>query len=78
MANKLNKPDAVPDVQQSAQLSELLPIERLREQLGVSGPSFAGLCAVNGWKTGRVMTEEEFRNAFKNFADSPMDGRTVK
>ena len=67
MATKTNRPDAVPDVQQTdgqqtgAPSPELLPIEQHREQLKIKIPVFIGVCAVNGWKPGKVMTETEFR-----------------
>ena len=61
MANKMNKTDNAPDVQQSDPPPlELLPIEQHQEQLKIKMPVFIGVCAVNGWKPGRVMAEAEF------------------
>ena len=84
MATKTNRPDAVPDVQQTdgqqtgAPSPELLPIEQHREQLKIKIPVFIGVCAANGWKPGRVMTEAEFRRATEAFTGAPMNGKAVK
>ena len=79
MANKMNKTDNAPDVQQSDPPPlELLPIEQHREQLKIKIPVFIGVCAVNGWKPGKVMTETEFRRAAEAFTGAPINGKTVK
>ena len=79
MANKMNKTDNTPDVQQSdPPPMELLPIEQHQEQLKIKMPVFIGVCAVNGWKPGRVMTEAEFRRAVEAFTGAPMNRKAVK
>ena len=79
MANKMNKTDNAPDVQQSDPPPlELLPIEEHQEQLKIKIPVFIGVCAVNGWKPGKVMTETEFRRAAEAFTGAPINGKTVK
>ena len=84
MATKTNRLDAVPDVQQtdgqqtSTPSPRLLSIEKHREQLKIKIPVFIGVCAVNGWKPGRVMTEAEFRRAAEAFTGAPINGKTVK
>lgn len=79
MANKMNKTDNAPDVQQSDPPPlELLPIEQHQEQLKIKMPVFIGVCAVNGWKPGRVMTEAEFRRAAEAFTGAPMNRKAVK
>lgn len=83
MATKTNRPDAVPDAQQtdgqpSTPFPELLPIEEHREQLKIKIPVFIGVCAVNGWKPGKVMTEAEFRRAVEAFTGAPMNRKAVK
>ena len=79
MANKMNKTDNAPDVQQSDPPPlELLPIEQHQEQLKIKMPVFIGVCAVNGWKPGKVMTETEFRRAAEAFTGAPMNGKAVK
>lgn len=77
MANKINTPDAVPEVRQSEQPPELLPVEQHRARLGIGKPVFAGVCAANGWKPGKVMTEAEFCGAVRAFTGAPM-GKAVK
>ena len=79
MANKMNKTDNAPDVQQSDPPPlELIPIEQHQEQLKIKIPVFIGVCAVNGWKPGRVMTEAEFRRAVEAFTGAPMNRKAVK
>jgi len=79
MANKMNKTDNAPDVQQSDPPPlELLPIEEHQERLKIKIPVFIGVCAVNGWKPGRVMTEAEFRRAVEAFTGAPMNRKAVK
>ena len=73
MANKMNKTDNAPDVQQSDPPPlELIPIEQHREQLKIKMPVFIGVCAVNDWKPGRAMTEEAFLRAVADFTGAPM------
>ena len=75
----MNKTDNAPDVQQSDPPPlELLPIEQHQEQLKIKIPVFIGVCAVNGWKPGRVMTEAEFRRAAEAFTGAPMNRKAVK
>lgn len=69
MANKAS----AADVRQAE--PPLLAIETLRERHRISRPVFAGVCAANGWKPGRVMTEEAFLQAVAGFTNAPMGGR---
>ena len=84
MATKTNRLDAVPDVQQtdgqqtSTPSPRLLSIEKHRKQLKIKIPVFIGVCAVNGWKPGKVMTETEFRRAAEAFTGAPMNRKAVK
>ena len=79
MANKMNKSDAAPDIQQTdSPPLELLPIEQHRERLNIKIPVFIGVCALNSWKPGRVMSEAEFRRAVEAFTGAPMSGKAVK
>ncbi len=72
MATKTNTADPVPEVQRPDHPAEMLPIEQHREQLGIGRAVFAGVCAANGWKPGRTMTEAEFCGAVKAFTGAPM------
>ena len=79
MANKMNKPDAASNIQQTdSPPPELLPIEQHQEQLKIKMPVFIGVCAVNDWKPGRVMTEAEFRRAAEAFPGAPMNRKAAK
>lgn len=72
MAAKI-KPEAAPaGVQQTEQSQELLPVETLREKHRITRPVFAGVCAANGWRPGRAMTEEAFLQAVAAFTKAPM------
>ena len=37
-----------------------------------------GVCAANGWRPGKAMTEDEFLAAVAKFNNSPMNGRKSK
>ena len=68
-----NKPEAASAVaQQLEQAQELLSIDMLREKHKVTRPIFAGVCAANGWRPGRAMTEEAFLRAVAGFTGAPM------
>lgn len=57
---------------------ELVPIDKLREQHKVGRATYAGVCAANGWRPGKAMTEDEFLAAVAKFNNSPMNGRKSK
>jgi len=79
MANKMNKPDAASNIQQTdSPPPELLPIEQHQGRLNIKIPVFIGVCALNGWKPGRVMSEAEFRLAVETFTGAPMNRKAVK
>ena len=40
--------------------------------------SYTHLCAANGWRPGKAMTEDEFLAAVAKFNNSPMNGRKSK
>lgn len=71
MANKQNKADFAPG-------PELLSTETLRTRHKVPQPIYAGVCAANGWKPGRAMTETDFLRAVANFTGAPMHTRQGK
>lgn len=50
-------------------------IEEFQSQKGTKNPVFAGTKAANGWKTGKVVSEQEYDAAVKAFCSAPMDGR---
>ena len=71
MATKTQKPEG-------AAAPELGPINTLREQHKVGRATYAGVCAANGWRPGKAMTEDEFLAAVAKFNNSPMNGRKSK
>lgn len=50
------------------------PAEKLRDRHGTSRALFAGACAANGWRAGKVLTEKEFLDGIAAFAGAPADG----
>lgn len=50
----------------------------LRSKHRVGRAMFAGVCSAQGWKPGKVVTEEEFLEAVKKFENAPMRGGSEK
>ena len=55
-----------------AEAPEVFTIEKLRSEKNVKRAVFAGVCAANGWRPGRAMTEETFLQAVAAFVGAPM------
>ncbi len=53
-------------------------IEQLRSEKKVNRAIFAGVCAAQGWKAGKTVTEAEFLAAVKQFTGAPMSGAPHK
>jgi hypothetical protein len=53
----------------------LEPIEVLSKRLATVPWVFAGVCEANGWGTGKVMTEEEYKAAVSAWLKMPMAGK---
>lgn len=45
---------------------------------GTSAALYAGACTVQGWKSGRRVTEQEYDSAIAAFRGMAMDGRERK
>lgn len=56
----------------------LLTVEELQDKYKVARPVYAGVCAANGWKPGRAMTEEAFLQAVTAFTGAPIGGTRRK
>ena len=70
MASKSTKPEgAAEEARQPEQ--PLLELDALREKHKIARPVFAGVCAANGWRPGRAMTEETFLQAVAAFVGAP-------
>lgn len=77
MASKTQTPAPAPGAEQPRkhqQGPELLEIGELRSKHKVGRAVFAGVCAVQNWKPGKQITEEEFLAAVKAFTGAPMNG----
>ena len=53
-------------------------VGQLRMKHNISRAVFAGVCAAQGWKAGKSVTEAEFLGAVKQFTGSPMSGAPGK
>lgn len=57
---------------------EYKAIEELKGIHNTSDAVFEGVKAANGWKTGKMVTVEEYEKAVTVFGKAPIDGREVK
>ena len=81
MANKKIPEDQAPDIVEQPASQENLkvfPIEQLRSEKKINRAVFAGVCAAQGWKPGKTVTEIEFLEAVKQFTTAPMSGARNK
>ena len=53
-------------------------IEQLRDEKKVKRAVFVGVCAAEGWKPGKTVTEKEFLEAVEKFTSAPMSGAAKK
>ena len=53
-------------------------METLQARHKLPQPVYAGVCAANGWKPGRAMTEADFLRAEAEFTGAPMHARQGK
>ncbi|MPN31920.1 hypothetical protein SDC9_179395 [bioreactor metagenome] len=53
---------------------ELLEIGELRKLHKTGRAVFAGVCAANGWASGKAITSEEYLEAINKFNGEPMSG----
>lgn len=71
MANKkVDQPSATPE----AEAPKVFAIEQLRSEKKINRAVFAGVCAAQGWKPGKTVTEAEFLEAVRQFTSAPMSG----
>ena len=61
-----------------AEAPEVFTIEKLRSEKNVKRAVFAGVCAAEGWKPGKTVTEAEFLAAVERFTSAPMSGAIKK
>lgn len=53
-------------------------IEELKVRYGTPNAVFEGAKAAEGWKTGKMVTEDAYKQAVLAFNKAPIDGREVK
>lgn len=53
----------------------MMTIEELRRKFDVPDAVFEGTKAANGWKGGKQVEEQDFRDACEAFRKAPTDGR---
>lgn len=57
---------------------KVFTIEQLYSEKRISRAVFAGVCAAQGWKAGKTVTEAEFLEAVEKFTSAPMSGAAKK
>ena len=67
-----------PAASPGAEAPEVFTIEQLRSEKKINRAVFAGVCAAEGWKPGKTVTEEEFLGAVEKFTSAPMSGAAKK
>lgn len=50
---------------------KLYRLEELQKAQGTGAAVFAGACAMNGWRAGKLLSEEAYRQGIRRFTDSP-------
>ena len=79
MANKKTAEATAPaQVEQPTASPKVFTIEQLRSEKKINRAVFAGVCAAQGWKTGKTVTEAEFLAAVEKFTSAPMCGDAKK
>ena len=61
-----------------AEAPKAFTIEQFRSEKNIKRAVFAGVCAAQGWKPGKSVTEAEFLGAVKKFTSAPMGGAIKK
>lgn len=57
---------------QTQTAGELYPAEKLKEKTKTREALHRGICAANGWASGKMLTEEEYRKAVAEYKKKPM------
>lgn len=80
MANKKPTGPEGPDIveQQPRTPEEFTEVGRLCAKHNIPRAVFAGVCAAEGWKSGKTVTEAEFLGAVEKFTSAPMCGAARK
>ena len=78
MANKKADGHAAETAPEQTNAPEYIEVGQLRMKHSISRAVFAGVCASEGWKPGKAVTENEFLEAVKRFTSAPMSGAGKK
>lgn len=62
----------------STKTPELFTIEELKEKNKTPEAIFQGARAAEGWRPGKMVSEEEYQKALDGFLKRPMNGKEVK
>lgn len=77
MANKKTA-EAPSQAEQQTASPKVFTVEQLRSEKKINRAVFAGVCAAQGWKPGKTVTEAEFLAAVEKFTSAPMSGAAKK
>ena len=78
MAAKEQKAEAAQAAKPETKTQELKTLDELRKKHKIGRAVFAGACAVNGWRPGRAITDEEFLDGVAKFTKGPASGSGTK
>lgn len=74
MATEKKKPETAKAAKAETKSAKLFPLDELRVKHQTGRAVFAGACAVNGWKPGKVMSDEEYIAGVAKFTEGPTNG----
>ena len=79
MANRKTPEAGTPaQMEQPTTSPSVFTVEQLRSEKKINRAVFAGVCAAQGWKPGKTVTEAEFLAAVEKFTTAPMSGAAKK
>lgn len=79
MANRKTPGAGTPaQMEQLTASPSVFTVEQLRSEKKIPRAVFAGVCAAQGWKPGKTVTEAEFLRAIEKFTSAPMSGTVRK
>ena len=61
-----------PQLEHSEKAPELFTIGELQKRKKITPGVFAGACSVNGWRHGKMLSEDEFMEGVRKFTNAPM------
>lgn len=79
MANKKTAEAPAPtQAEQQTVSQKVFTIEQLRSEKKINRAIFVGVCAAQGWRPGKTVTEAKFLEAVEKFTSAPMSGAAKK